>query len=207
MNYPDQIKTIRNSGKLTYKERKSVFISEIYPASTGYEAERIIKAIRKKYYDASHHCFAFKLADGQIKSSDGGEPGGTAGIRILNAIEHFELFNIILIVSRYFGGVKLGTGNLGKAYYTAAHSVIENAEIIEKKLFQKIQIKTNFELVNLVHKILSTYNAVIQNTEYGQEINLSCLITPKYRNEILNKLNNQSKKKVQYELKDEYSYL
>ncbi len=207
MNYPDQIKTIRNSGKLTYKERKSVFISEIYPASTVVEAEEIIKKVRKKYYDASHHCFALKLADGQIKSSDAGEPSGTAGIRILNAIEHFELFNIILIVSRYFGGVKFGTGNLGKAYYTAAYNVIENAEIIEKKLFQKIKIKTNFEQVNLVHKILSTYNSIIQHTDYGQEVNLSCLITPKYRAEILNKLNNQSKNKVQYELIDEYSYL
>jgi len=207
MNYPDQIKTIRNSGKLTYKERKSVFISEIYPVSTTDEAEKIIKAVRKKYYDASHHCFALKLTEGTVKSSDAGEPGGTAGIRILNAIEHFELFNIILIVSRYFGGVELGTGNLGKAYYTAAYNVIEHAEIIEKKLFQKIQIKTNFELVNLVHKILSTYNSVIQKTEYGQEVNLSCLIAPKNRDEILNKLNNQSKNRVEYELKDEYLYL
>lgn len=207
MIYPDQIKTIRNSGQLIYKERKSVFISETFPASSLNDTDEIIKAIRKKYFDASHHCFALKLADGTVKSSDAGEPNGTAGIRILNAIGHFNLLNLIVVVSRYFGGIKLGTGNLGKAYYKAAYDVLESAEIIEKKLFQKIQIITDFEFINLVYKILSAYGSIIQSTHYENVVSVNSLIAPKFRDEILSNLSNQSRNKIQYKLIGEYLYL
>ena len=91
--------------------------------------------------------------------SDDGEPGGTAGVRILNAIEHFDLVDIIVVVIRYFGGTKLGVGPLGKAYYQSALEVLKQSEIIEKSLFKKIKIVYDYEQTSKIHHFISKYDA------------------------------------------------
>jgi uncharacterized YigZ family protein len=207
MIYPDDIKTITKVKEHKLKAKKSVLIAQIYPIQTQRNSEEIIKSVKKKYYDASHHCYAFKLADGTDKSSDAGEPSGTAGARIYNAIEHFEINNVLVIVIRYFGGVKLGTGPLGKAYYSAAFGVIQKCEIIIRKLYQTIQITSDFENLNLVHKILSTYESRIENSEYKKLVELKCLVVPKNSDKIKLELTNRSSGKVNYKPFSEYFYL
>ena len=100
----------------------------------------------------------FQISNGTVRYSDAGEPSGTAGIRIQNAIEHFNLSNLLIIVSRIFGGIKLGVGPLGKAYYQSAYNVLNDSKITTKQLFQKVTISSNFDHISLIHRILQITN-------------------------------------------------
>ena len=207
MNYPQKIKTIKKQNEYTLKEKKSVFIGMAFPVSIPEDAEEIIKNVKNKFYDASHHCFAFKFSDGIKKNSDAGEPNGTAGVRILYAIDHFELTNMLIMVVRYFGGVKLGTGPLGKAYYTTAQRAIEESEIITKELYQKVKIITKFEHLSIVHNVLSSFESQIESTEYKNKAELNCLVKPQNFNKISIKLKENSSGSIKYNLFDDYLYL
>ncbi len=166
-----QIKTIKSLRETKYKEKGSLFIGKVFPISSAEECEKTLAGIKKEYYDATHHCYAYKLTGGTLKYSDDGEPNGTAGIRILNAIEHFELSGVMSVVIRYFGGVKLGVGPLGKAYYYSAFQTLEAADIVIKRPYKKISITVDFNLLSRVHRILSDYKAIIDKTSYDSNVN------------------------------------
>jgi uncharacterized YigZ family protein len=207
MNYPSKIRTITKQNEYKLKEKKSVFIGMVFPVSNTKNAEEIIKTVKKKYHDASHHCFAFKLSDGAEKCSDAGEPNGTAGMKILNAIEHFGLTDILLIVIRFFGGIKLGTGPLGKAYYKTAYKSLEETEKIAKELYQKVKIISDFEHLSVVHNLLSAFDSQIESTEYKIKVEMNCIVIAKYSDEIGRKLKDQSSGNIKYNLIDQYLYL
>ena len=178
MNYPENILTVDNFAEVTYKEKSSVFIGQVYHCETENEAANILEPIKKKHYDATHHCYAYKLITEQFKYSDDGEPNGSAGIRILNAIEHFNLINVIVVITRYYGGTKLGVGPLGKAYYTSAYDVLKNAKKLEKVPFQKVIIESDFNYISHIHRVLSNHNATIENSEYKVKAIFECYIMP-----------------------------
>lgn len=196
MNFPEKILTVDNFAEVTYKEKSSVFIGQIYHCETENEAANILGPIKKKYYDATHHCSAYKLITEQFKYSDDGEPNGTAGIRILNAIEHFNLTNVMVVITRYYGGTKLGVGPLGKAYYTSARNVLEEAKRVEKVLFQKVIIEADFNYISHIHRILSNHNATIQNSEYKEKAIFECFIMPSELTKITFQLTDISKGKI-----------
>lgn len=150
------------------KEKGSTFIAQVFPAGNLEECNKILTDVRKKYYDAVHHCYGFKLIDNTFKYSDDGEPNGTAGIRIYNAIEHFNLQNIMIVVIRYFGGVKLGVGPLGKVYYQSAYNVLEEAKKITKLGYAVINVEADFNLVNVIYNIISTKGYKIADTQYKE---------------------------------------
>ena len=206
MNLPFQIKTIDEFNESTLVEKKSTFIARIYSADSEDKAKEHLSDVKKKYYDASHHCYAYKFTDGNFRYSDAGEPSGSAGVRILNAIEHFNLVNIIVIVTRYFGGVKLGIGPLGKAYYIAAYQVLNQSSIISKQLFQKTIIKTDFENSGTVQRILAKQNSIILESNYEEEVKLICLINAKEIEKIIRILSKMSKNKVTFPPVTEYIY-
>ena len=174
---PEQLKTIKDFHQISIKERGSEFIAIVYPVDNADTAINLLNEIRKKYFEASHHCFAYKLKNGE-KYSDDGEPKGTAGIRILNAIQHFDLSDLMLVVVRYFGGTKLGVGPLGKAYYKASIDVLNNSEILTKTLFQNILIEVDFHFVNHVHRVINHYSAIIADSEYSNIAKFNCFIKP-----------------------------
>jgi uncharacterized YigZ family protein len=175
---PDQIKTVKELTETTFRVKGSEFIAIVYPVDNEETALNHLKEIRKKYYDATHHCYAYKIKSGELKYSDDGEPNGTAGLRILNAIDHFNLTDVFLIVVRYFGGTKLGVGPLGKAYYSASNDVLGASEIITKTLYQTILIEVDFNFVSHVHRIINHYSAIIANSEYSNIANFNCYIKP-----------------------------
>jgi uncharacterized YigZ family protein len=170
------IKTLKWPAENIFKEKGSEFIAGAFPVRSEAEAQTFLEETRKKYYDASHHCYAFRLKDDSFRYSDAGEPNGTAGIRILNAIDHFELKDILVIVTRYFGGVKLGVGPLGKAYYTSSELVLKACSCQEEKPFYKVIVKCDFNFISTVHRVLSNCSAVIENIEYGNEVGFESLI-------------------------------
>ena len=176
MKYPDQIITIDRFEEYSFKEKKSLFTGQVFHCESEKDADKDLISTRKKYYDATHHCYAYKFIDGKINYSDDGEPTGTAGIRIFNAIEHFNLLNVLVIVIRYFGGAKLGVGLLGKSYYSAAFSVLKNAKKIEKTLYNEVNIISDFEYTSQVHRIISNHKGIIEDTKYTDKVSFSCLI-------------------------------
>lgn len=196
INHPEKILTVDNFAEVTHKEKSSVFIGQVYHCETENEAANILVPIKKKYYDATHHCFAYKLITEQFKYSDDGEPNGTAGIRILNAIKHFNLINVIVVLIRYYGGTKLGVGPLGKAYYTSVYNVLEEAKKVEKVLFQKVIIRADFKYISHIHRILSNHNATIENSVYKEKVIFECYIIPSELGKITFQLTDISKGEI-----------
>ncbi len=193
------VKTIKSFAESKYKEKGSVFIAQVYPVTTQAQAENILNSVRKKYYDATHHCFAYKLFNGHVKYSDDGEPAGTAGIRILNAIEHFDLQNVLIIVIRYFGGTKLGVGPLGKAYYTSALNALEISETVEKKIYFKIKIFYDYDFTNKVHHILSKHSAKGIVNGFDNKPFIECMIEGNKTEDLIGELIESTSNKIKIE--------
>lgn len=142
------LKTVLKEVETEVIEKKSRFIANLYPITSKKEAEEKITNIKKKYRDARHHCFAFSVYEENqkyTKCSDDGEPSGTAGVPILNVIEKNELTNILIVVTRYFGGILLGTGGLTRAYSKSATDVIQETEIIEIQEGMQVKLLLNYQ--------------------------------------------------------------
>ena len=203
---PEQIKTIKDFRDFSFKEKSSEFIAIVYPVDNEETALNQLNEIRKKYFDASHHCYAYKLKSREQKYSDDGEPNGTAGLRILNAIEHFDLMDVLLIVVRYFGGTKLGVGPLGKAYYNSSIEVLEKSEILTKILFQRIEIEVDFNFISQVHRVISQFSAIIIDLQFTTKANFKCFVKPNDFVQISIELTNLSKGQVLVALKPVLEY-
>jgi uncharacterized YigZ family protein len=157
----DNYKTIKSSSKGTYKEKGSRFLAFAFPVVNQEEIKPIIERIRKEYHDASHHCFAYMIGRERLiwRINDDGEPSGSAGRPILGQINSFGLTNILIVVSRYFGGTLLGVSGLINAYKTAAAEAIKNAEIIDRTLHEYYEIDFSYATMNDVMKILKEEDA------------------------------------------------
>lgn len=204
---PKQIRTIKDFHQVSYKEKGSEFLAIVYPVDYEETALNHLAEIRKKYFDATHHCYSYKIKSGEFKYSDDGEPNGTAGIRIQNAIDHFGLTDLIVIVVRYFGGTKLGVGPLGKAYYTAAMEVLQQSVIVTKTLYQNIEVEVDFDFISQVHRIMNQFSAVIINSQFTSNVHFNCLIIPDSFDLISIELTNLTNGKVLIEQKPEFEYL
>jgi uncharacterized YigZ family protein len=200
------IKTLREPAESIYKEKGSEFIAKAFPVKTEDEVQKILNKIKKKYYDASHHCYAFRLKDDTFRYSDAGEPTGTAGIRILNAIDHFQITDILIIVIRYFGGIKLGVGSLGKTYYISSELLLKKCIYQEEKPFRKITIISGFNFIGIVHRIISNHSAIIENTSYSEEITFECLIPEQYLTKLEQELTDSSNGNIKIHRGEEKIY-
>jgi uncharacterized YigZ family protein len=171
----DKYKTIELFSEGVYKEKGSKFISLAYPVSTEQEVKDIIKTLRKKYYDARHIVYAYRLgADMKIlRCSDDGEPANSSGPPVLGQIQTFGLTYILIAVVRYFGGTKLGVSGLINAYKTSAKDAIENNTIIEKYEQDVFTIEFDYSVMNTVMKLLKE-NSIEQS---NQQFDNVCKIT------------------------------
>ena len=160
--------SIQQEASAQLKVEGSRFIAEVYPVEDEETAKRTLEATRKKYFDATHHCFAYVIgADKKIvRHSDDGEPSGTAGIKIYNAIQSKNLTDILVIVTRYFGGTKLGVGGLGRAYFESAESGIAGAKFISKAVLREVTVAFPFSETNPVMNIINMQKLKIIKTEY-----------------------------------------
>lgn len=168
-----EFKTIEKENSAEIVEKKSRFIANIYNVESKEEAEEKIKQIKKKYYDAKHHCFAFSIIEENgitQKSSDDGEPSGTAGAPILNIIKSNNLQNVVIIVTRYFGGILLGTGGLTRAYSEAAGKVIEQSELIQKEPGMEVELEIDYNDNEKFKYYCQKNNVNIIKIEYTENI-------------------------------------
>ena len=164
----DTYKTIKGNVEGTYSEKRSKFLAFAYHVTSIEEVKTYIAQIQKKYYDARHVCYAYMLGPTRenFRANDNGEPSGTAGKPILGQINSYELTDILIVIVRYFGGIKLGTSGLIVAYRQAAIEALENAEIIEKTVDEEIDIEYDFEAMNKVMKIIKDLQPQIINQNY-----------------------------------------
>lgn len=151
-----------------FKDRGSRFLSCAYPVASAVEALELVSRLRSEYHDARHHCFAYRIgADGDIyRANDDGEPSGTAGRPILGQLLSAELTNVLIVVVRYFGGVKLGVSGLMAAYKEAARDVIANAHIVEKVVEQQFSITFNYTEMNAVMRIVKEFKPQIESQTF-----------------------------------------
>jgi len=204
---PDKIKTIIKESEFRFKEKGSLFISLSYPVKSEEEAESFLLSVKKKYYDASHHCYSYRLTDGSFKYSGAGEPNGTAGIRIYNAQNHFELTSLLTIVVRYFGGIKLGVGPLGKAYYETAFNNLKSSETEERILYQSIQIKFDYDQTKSVHHLISKYQLLIEESIFDSMPVMNCLIPVIQIEKFISELKENYNCNIKVILSDEYKFI
>ncbi|KUG25254.1 protein co-occurring with transport system [hydrocarbon metagenome] len=193
MEFPSSLKTIKYSNEFRFKEKGSEFIGFAAPCNSEETAHKILNQKRKEFYDATHNCYAYSIVPGFIKYSDDGEPNGTAGIRILNAIQHFELSNLIVVATRYFGGTKLGVGPLGKAYYNSAYGVLKSSEMILMKNYSIMKIKYDFEHSKTIHHFLNKYNCLIKENGFEKKPTINFLVKPEDKDNFVNDIVNSTR--------------
>ena len=171
----DEFKTIRDKSEGTYSELRSKFLACAHHVTTVEEAMALVEQYQKKYYDARHVCWAYMLGAERetFRSNDNGEPSGTAGKPILGQINSNELTDIIILIVRYFGGVKLGTSGLIVAYRTAAAEAIANAEIETRTVDEEYTFSFEYPLMNSVMKVARDMEARIINQSYDMDCQMT----------------------------------
>ncbi|MEW6506300.1 MAG: YigZ family protein [Bacteroidota bacterium] len=189
------------------KEKSSLFISQAFHVESADTANKILKETKRNFFDASHNCYAYKLSDGIIKYSDDGEMNGTAGIRILNAINHENLFNLIVIVTRYFGGTKLGVGLLGKTYYNSAIQVLKFTKRYQQQLYLRAAMYFDFEHSKIVHRMISKYAVKTEKTEFTESTKIFCLIPSADIEKFISEITAHSHSKVKISVSNTHVYL
>jgi len=168
----NKIKTINNCSEIEIVEKKSRFIANAAPVETEKQALEFIEKIKKKYWNARHNVFAYQIGEkNQIqRCSDDGEPSGTAGKPILDIISGEELKNVVVVVTRYFGGILLGTGGLVRAYSKSAKEAIMQSGIIEKILYKQINVKVDYSISGKVKYETLQQKQIIYNTIYTDKV-------------------------------------
>jgi len=174
----DFYKTLKEPCEGLYKEKMSKFISFAHPVNTAEEAKEIIKRYQKEYFDARHVCWAYMIgaARTEYQSNDNGEPSGTAGKPILGQINSFELTNVVIVVIRYFGGIKLGTSGLIVAYREAAAEAIRNGEIIECHEQAFVEFLFPYLAMNDVMKVIKNSDVEIMEQIFDNSCQMKLAI-------------------------------
>ena len=194
-------KTTKGESEAEYIIQKSRFITHTKHVETEEEAREFIAALKKKYFDARHNPSAYVIGENQAKqkSNDDGEPGGTAGNPILEAIKANELTNIVIVVTRYFGGIKLGAGGLIRAYNHSAVLGIESAEKIAMLPFISTLLIMDYNLLSPVENYLRQKELTTESSDYGEKVTLSILLPPESADAITKELTDLTAGKITIE--------
>jgi len=171
-------RTVHLGGTGEIEEKKSRFIATVCAVNSEEEAVSQIAALRKQYYDARHNCYAYIIGENEelVRSSDDGEPSGTAGRPILEVIKGEHLVNTLVVVTRYFGGTLLGTGGLVRAYTAAAKAGIANSITIEKLPGIRLNIGTDYEKLGKIQYLIAELNIITLNTDYTDTVTFDIIV-------------------------------
>ena len=188
----DTFKTIQDTAQGLFTEKKSKFISYAIPVKSVEDVKTELEKYRKEYYDARHICWAYMLGAerNEFRSNDDGEPSGTAGKPILGQINSNELTDILILVVRYFGGIKLGTSGLIVSYREAASEAITASEIIEKTVDIDIRFKFEYPFMNDVMKVVKDLEPVIIEQQYDMD----CIMELRIRKALFEQLKSRLEK-------------
>ena len=197
--------TINKTFEAKQEIKKSEFICTLIPINSVDDANTNLQLIRKKYYDATHNCYAYIIGDNQeiIKCSDDGEPSQTAGVVILEALKKNELTNILAVVTRYFGGIKLGAGGLVRAYSSSTSLAIQDITKLKIEKCQEFSIEVSYQYYNLIEKYLKEYQE--KEKSFTDIIKVTIIIPISKAQELRNKLVEITKNDIKITLEKEES--
>ena len=187
----DIYKSISSRGEGLYKDNGSRFIAFAIPVETEDEVRELVAGFRKEYHDARHHCYAYRLgADGSTwRSSDDGEPSGTAGRPILGQIDSAGLSDILVVVVRYFGGIKLGVPGLIRAYKSATADALSNAPVFEKIAGSWYRISFGYDAMPQVMKIIKDLDLPQRERDFGADCRMEVRVRDSLKEEFLERTN------------------
>ena len=169
-----------------FEEKRSKFIGELFRVETPEQAVEKINEVKAKYRDARHHCYAYIIREGNyMRYSDDGEPQGTSGMPILEVLRHAGVTNVCCVVTRYFGGILLGTGGLARAYTKGAQIALEAAGLSQMDRYSLLLLSCPYNLLDAVQKVLPEHGASVEEIEYGADVTLTVAL-PEGGEETLN---------------------
>jgi uncharacterized YigZ family protein len=170
--------TLKESTEGLYKERGSKFLAFAYPVSTEADIKQQLDQVKKQYFDARHHCYAWMLGaeKNRFRAFDDGEPNHSAGDPILGQIRSKGVTNVLIVVVRYFGGVKLGVGGLITAYRTAAEEALNNALIIEEEVSERLELSFEYILISEVMRLVKDFHITILEENFSDDCRLKISI-------------------------------
>lgn len=201
-------KVVYEGGQGEIVEKKSRFICTVKPVETEEEAVAFINEMKKKYWDAKHNCSAFTLGENNqiTRCSDDGEPAQTAGRPMLDVLVKEEIHNVVVVVTRYFGGVLLGTGGLVRAYQKAVQEGLSNSMIIEKKQGYLLDIHTDYNGLGKLQYYFGQNQIAILNTEYTSDVVITILVPLDMKEKVGKDITEQTSGTAGLEWKDETTY-
>jgi len=202
-----RIRRIKENCNYKLKEKGSLFHGFAIKVTSTNEAIKRLQELKNIYFDATHHCYAYKTSYQEEKYSDDGEPNGTAGIRILNAINHFSLTDLLAVIVRYFGGTKLGVGPLGKAYAETSLSLLSSVEHIEFTKFKEVEIQYDFSHTSKIHYCLNKYKAKKISNSFDNNPLINCYLEPYRIHSFINELRESTNGNVKIEHLNNEIYL
>ena len=175
-------------GEDEFYEKKSHFMGRVWPVETEEEALARIQEMKKQHYDATHNCWAYIIKDGAVRFSDDGEPGGTAGMPMLQVLQREGLYNIVCVVTRYFGGILLGAGGLVRAYTKGAKIAVDAAGKSMKRVWSVLYVPCPYNFYERVKLLVAECEGIIRQTDFGAEVELEILFPEAKAPEFLEKL-------------------
>ena len=175
-------------GEDEFVEKKSRFIGRAWLVESEEEALQRIQEMKKQHYDATHNCWAYIIRDGAVRFSDDGEPGGTAGMPMLQVLQREGLYNVVCVVTRYFGGILLGAGGLVRAYTKGAKIAVDAAGKSMKRVWTVLYIPCPYSFYERVKLETENFGGIIRKTDFGAEVELEVLFPEAQANPFLEKL-------------------
>ncbi|MBO5050527.1 MAG: YigZ family protein [Oscillospiraceae bacterium] len=163
-------------GEDEFVEKKSRFIGRVWLVETEQDALDRIAEMKKQHYDATHNCWAYVIRDGAVRFSDDGEPGGTAGMPMVQVLQKEGLYNVVCVVTRYFGGTLLGAGGLVRAYTKGAKIAIDAAGKSMKRVWSVIYLPCPYNFYERVKLEAEAFEGIIRDTQFGAEVELEILM-------------------------------
>ena len=184
--------------------QKSKFITTLVPISSYEDAQTKLNIIKKKYSDATHNCYAFISSENAIEQrfSDDGEPQGTAGVPILEVLKKKNIYMTLCVVTRYFGGIKLGASGLVGAYSSCATSAIDNANIVEYKISNEIEIILDYSLYKKAEELIEKFEGQETNIEYSDCVKIQCIVPVDNSKELQDQIINLTSGQAKIEIKN-----
>ena len=164
------------AGESEYVEKRSRFLGHVRPVESEDEARAFIAEMKKKYYDARHNCWCYLLRDGPERYSDDGEPQGTAGIPMLEVFRREGVTNLVCVVTRYFGGVLLGTGGLFRAYTKSAKDALEDAGRSAVRCWVGLELPCSYSALERYKQELAAFDGALEDLDYGAEVTVRALL-------------------------------
>lgn len=162
-------------GEDAFTEKKSRFIGRVWPVETEEEALARIQEMKKQHYDATHNCWAYIIHGGAVRFSDDGEPGGTAGMPILQVLQREKLSGVVCVVTRYFGGILLGAGGLVRAYANGAKIAVDAAGKSIKRVWTVLYVPCPYSFYERVRLEIGAFGGILRSSEFGAEVELELL--------------------------------